>query len=128
MGLRQLEAKKLEYDCPPTPKPTEEGKPACRIHRPRPIFQLFGVYCIFVPPLLRVFFKGNLGFRPLARAGFDGSEPFRSMVGTAAQRLGCRVCEEIPWLHQAHTSHGLLRYPLLYYPHPKMGLVGMGVV
>ena len=27
-GLRTAEVSKLEYDCPPTPKPREEGTPA----------------------------------------------------------------------------------------------------
>ena len=31
-----VEARKLEYDCPPTTKPREEGHPAY-INRPRPI-------------------------------------------------------------------------------------------
>ena len=36
------EATQLEYDYPPNPKPREEKN---SINRPRPIFQLFGVYC-----------------------------------------------------------------------------------
>ena len=35
---------RLEYDYPLTPKPREAGKPS--LNRPRPIFQLFGGYCI----------------------------------------------------------------------------------
>ena len=39
--VRTVHSKKLEYDCPPTPRSGEEGKPA---DRPEPIYQTFGVY------------------------------------------------------------------------------------
>ena len=40
VGSCSVEARMLEYDCPPTPKPREEGKPA--LIR----FQPSGAYCI----------------------------------------------------------------------------------
>ena len=38
-----FEARKLEYDCPPTSKPK---KKANQHKRPRSVFQLSGAYCI----------------------------------------------------------------------------------
>ena len=37
-----VDARKLEYDCPPTPKPREGRK--SRTNPPRPFFQLLGAY------------------------------------------------------------------------------------
>ena len=37
-----VEARKLEYDRPPTQKPVEEGKPS--LNHPTSIFQLSGAY------------------------------------------------------------------------------------
>ena len=57
-----VDARKLEYDCPPTPKPRKEGKQK----HPRPRFQLFGVYCtlwLSEPELLK-----SLGWDPLGWA------------------------------------------------------------
>ena len=42
-----VEARRLENDCPPTPKPREARKQS--LNPPRPIFQLFGVHCNSIP-------------------------------------------------------------------------------
>ena len=43
LPLNTVEARKLKHDCPPTPKPGEEGKPAYIVLGPQSHF--LGVYC-----------------------------------------------------------------------------------
>ena len=75
-------SRKLECDCPPTPKPREEGNTGT--NRPRPIFQLFGVYS-HIRPCLEISSKPALYQHP---SPFKGPPHYADHVHCSLLFLG----------------------------------------